>query len=61
MKKVGTFRGFDVYEDPNAPMNMLYLLNEDSFAALSNCYVLNKLNMGQRIKNWVKKLLRGKR
>jgi hypothetical protein len=56
MKKVGTFRGVDVYEDPNCPPGMLYFLNDNNidFHAVS----IDNRTKWQRIKDWVRRLFK---
>lgn len=58
MKKVGSYNNIPIYEDPNAPLNLMFLIN-DSFDKSEHpnrdCFII-KLTWWQLFKNRVLKL-----
>lgn len=50
MKRIGTYNGFPLYEDPACPPNTLYFLNEEF-------YTLSCLSRWERVKARLRQLI----
>lgn len=54
MKRIGTFKGSPVYEDPNSPPGKMYFLNDKYMDFAS----IDARSRWQRFKDWVKRCLK---
>jgi hypothetical protein len=54
MKRIGKYNGIVVYEDPNAPPNMLYFMNDRT----KKFHLMPvELTRWRRLKLWTKRIL----